>query len=148
SDLLDRIKVLGKVICAAEDDFVSNVTICNNRQNPVEPWNLRANDLIQLEFQDKFRNELGLYYERQEGAFDYLSEDDLDELGIESASKALQIKKLAQTFLAVQGEIDKMSRLRQIFENETVYKNTFRHSYLKADAQKIILAYKAQLRSN
>lgn len=147
-DILDRIKVLGKVICHAEEDFVSNVTICNNRQNPVEPWNLRANDLIQLEFQDKFRNELGLYYERQEGAFEHLSEDDLDDLGIESSNKAIQIKKLAQTFMAVQGEIDKMSRLRQIFENETIYRNTFRSSYLKADTNKLILAYKAQLRSN
>ena len=43
-----------------------------------EPWNLYANDLIQLEFQDKFRSDIGLYYERQENVFED-SLEDLDE---------------------------------------------------------------------
>ena len=30
---------------------MTRVTINNNRQNPVEPWNLHANDDIQLELQ-------------------------------------------------------------------------------------------------
>jgi hypothetical protein len=68
---------LCKIISRAKDDFVTRVTINNNRQNPVEPWNLRANDTIQLELQDKFADELKLYYERQENAFDQLSVDDL-----------------------------------------------------------------------
>ena len=34
------------------------MTINTNRQNPVEPANLRASDPIQLELQDKFRDEL------------------------------------------------------------------------------------------
>jgi hypothetical protein len=63
------------------------VTVNNNRQNPVEPWNLRANDLIQLELQDKFRADLQMYYERQENAFDQLSADDLSEYGITEDSR-------------------------------------------------------------
>ena len=144
---LERIKVIGKVVSSASQDFVSNVTICNNRQNPVEPWNLRANDLIQLQYQEKFRNDLGLYYERQEGAFATLSEDDLDTLGMES-QKAIEIKRLAQALLATQGEIDKLSRLRYVFENDSAYKNTFRESYLKVNSQKVLLAYKTQFRTN
>jgi hypothetical protein len=146
-NLLDRIRVIGKVVSSAKDEFVSNVTICNNRQNPVEPWNLRANDTIQLEFQEKFRSDLEIYYERQEGAFLNLSEDDLDELGVRE-TKAIQLKRLAQTLLAAQGEIDKMSRLRDVFEGEVMYRATFKESYLKADARKILLAYKIQFRIN
>jgi len=145
--LLERIRVIGKVVSTASDEFVSNVTICNNRQNPVEPWNLRANDPKQLEYQEKFRDDLAIYYERQEGAFVNMSEGALDELGVDDA-KAIQIKRLAQTFLAVQGEIDKLSRIRDIFENETLYHGTFRDSYLRSDSKKILLAYKIQFRIN
>ena len=73
---LEEIKVLCRVI-AAPAAFVTAVTISNNRQNPVEPWNLRANDMIQLELQDQFAKELGVYYERQENAFASLSYEEL-----------------------------------------------------------------------
>lgn len=146
--ILDRIRVIGKVVSSASQQFVANVTICNNRQNPVEPWNLRANDPIQLEYQEKFRRELGLYYERQEGAFAGLTESDLDELGMMESSRAIEIKKLAQTILAAQGEVDKIPRLRYVFETDSAYTNTFRDSYLRCNAKRILLAYKIQYRLN
>src|SRR5205814_10520778 len=65
-EALESTYVLTKIVTEAAQDFVTRVTINNNRQNPVEPWNLRANDEIQLELQDKFKQELGIYYERQE----------------------------------------------------------------------------------
>lgn len=146
---LNSIKVLTKIIWNATEEFVRNVTICNNRQNPVHAWNLRANDRIQLELQDKFKEDLGVYYERQEDAFKNLSDKDLEELGIDiSHGKPIKIKNLAQTFLAVQGEIDKMSRMPDVFENEKIYNNTFRQTYLQSDARKILLAYKIQFRLN
>jgi len=70
--VFDEIRVLCKVITRADQKFVTRVTINNNRQNPVEPWNLHANDMIQLELQDKLRSDLKIYYERQENAFDQL----------------------------------------------------------------------------
>lgn len=73
----ESIRVLCKVITDADQEFVTHVTINNNRQNPVEPWNLHANDRIQLELEDKFREDLGIYYERQENAFDQLSTEGL-----------------------------------------------------------------------
>lgn len=145
--LLKEIRVLAKIVCKADPDFVVNVTICNNQQNPVEPWHLRASDPTQLELQDRFREELGVFYERQENAFEALSDDDLSELGIDQY-KAVQIRRLAQTFLACQGEIDRMSRLTDVFENEATYRNTFREAYLRSDARKILFCYKMQFRLN
>jgi len=144
---LQSIRVLAKVISSAKQDFVLNATICNNRQNPVEPWNLRANDLIQLEFEEKFRENLKIFYERQENAFKKMSDEDLEERGIEQY-KAIAIRPLAQTFLALQGEIDKMSRLRDVFEDQKIYEATFRSSYLPRPASRILLAYKVQFRLN
>src|SRR5262249_20785297 len=127
--------------------FIVKVTVCNNRQNPVEPWHLRASDRIQLELQDKFQKD-GLYYERQEGAFEALSDSDLDDLDIEYQSKAIQIKRLAQTFLASQGEIDRISRLTEVFENDKSYQQTFRDTYLTSDTRRIVVAYKIHFRLN
>lgn len=143
---IDEIKVIAKIITDATNDFVTNVTICNNRQNPVDPWNLRASDLIQCAFEDKFNaHGKGIHYDRQEGAFKNMTDEEREEKGI-LESKEINIKKLAQTFLALQGEIDKMSRLTDVFENETTYKNTFKIDYQRADTRKIILFYKIHFR--
>jgi hypothetical protein len=147
--IFQSIEVLGKVILPNQkidhSDFIANVTINTNRQNPVEPWNLRASDLLQLEFSDKFKEDLGIYYERQENAFDSLTDDDLGEMGI-AQNKSIQIKKLAQTYLSLQGELDKIHKLRDIFEDERKYYNTFKRKYLESSSETIVLLYKIQFR--
>ena len=139
-------RVVGRIVCANSQDFITQVTICNNRQNPVNAWNLRASDMIQLEYEDRFREELGIFYERQEGAFAAfanLSLAEREERGIYE-SKPLQIRRLAHTFLACQGEIDKLSRISEVFESEKIYHETFKESYLTVDPRRILLAYKIQ----
>jgi hypothetical protein len=147
---LDAVRVMAKIVTRAAPPFVTAVTINTNRQNPVEPANLRASDQIQLDFQDKFRDELGgLLYERQERLFASLSEEEMLEQGFDPGhNRAIELKRLARTFLAAQGEVDKMSRLNDVFENESAYRTCFAEKYLKADARRILLAYKIQFRLN
>jgi len=141
---LEAINVLAKVVVDDPfSDFVTNVTICNNRQNPVEPWNLRANDKIQCDLHDKLK-EVRVFYERQDNSFRNYSLEDLEEMDVE-ASRPVRIRPLAQTFLAVQGEIARMSQLPEVFENQKWYDETFRESFLQCDARKIVLAYKVHL---
>jgi len=102
-DRLKAVMVLAKIIeHDPSGEFVTQVTISNNQQNPVPPWALRAMDQRQVDLADKFRDELGIFYSRQEGSFENLSDDERAELGIED-SKDLRIRPLAQTLLAVQG---------------------------------------------
>jgi hypothetical protein len=142
---LNDLRVMCRIITEATPDFVTSVTINNNRQNPVDPWNLHANDLIQLELQDRFRDELGIYYERQEQAFTNLSDEELEEQGI-TEHKAIELTKLARTFLIVDGEIDKLTRFREVFEDERIYNQVFNENRLKSDLRKIVLCYKVQFR--
>ena len=144
-DVLDNIRVLCRIITEASPDFVTIVTINNNRQNPVDPWNLRANDMIQLSLQDKFRDDLGIYYERQERAFENLSDDELEDQGI-TQYKAVELTRLARTFLVSDGDIDKFSRFREVFEDDRLYGQVFDAGRLRADSRKIVLCYKAQFR--
>ena len=142
----EEIRVICKVITQADQKYVTRVTINNNRQNPIEPWNLHANDVIQLELQDKFRDDLGIYYERQENAFDQLSTEDLEEYGISEESKAIQMLKLTQVFLVTDGNVSRLSEMRRVFEDDKVYEHVFRPTRLKADARQILLCYKVQYR--
>lgn len=143
--ILESIRVLAKVVVDDPfSEFVTNVTICNNRQNPVEPWNLRANDRIQCDLHDKFREEAHVFYSRQENAFRNFSFEDLEEMGVET-SRDIRIRPLAQTLLAVQGEIARMSQLPDVFENQKWYEDAFRESYLQSDARKMVIAYKVHL---
>lgn len=144
-EVLEKIYVMCRIITDAVPQFVTTVTINNNRQNPVEPWNLHANDMIQLEIQDRLRDDLGIYYERQERAFDNLSDDDLDERGI-TESKAIEMTKLARTFLVSDGEIEKFSRFRDVFEDDRIYAHVFNPNRLRADSRHIVLCYKMQHR--
>ncbi len=143
---LESIEVIGKIITNCSPEFVTQITISNNKQNPVEPWNLRANDLIQCEFEEKFLDG-GIYYERQENAFENLTEDELEEMGI-AQTKDVKIKKLAQTLLAFQGEIDKISNIKAVFENDSIYHKTFNPNYIRSDLRRIVLGYKIQFRLN
>lgn len=143
---LEAIQVLTKIVeHDPMSEFVTIVTIANNQQNPVEPWNLRANDKTQCDLQDKFKEDLGLFYSRQENSFQNLSDSDLAEMGIEDSRRDIRIKLLAQTFLAAQGELDRMSRLREVFDNQKFYTEAFKESYMHTDARRIVLAYKVNL---
>jgi hypothetical protein len=144
-EILEQIRVLCRIITEATPEFVTNVTINNNRQNPIDPWNLHANDMIQLELQDKFRDDLGVYYERQERAFEGLSDEELEEQGI-TQYKAIELVRLARTYLASDGDLDKYSRFREVFEDDRVYGQVFSQNRLKADFRKIVLCYKVQFR--
>jgi hypothetical protein len=146
ADRLKQITVPCKVISSADDKFVTRVTINNNRQNPVEPWNLHANDLIQLELQDKFVDDLQVYYERQENAFAQLSAEDLDDYGIKTDSRALQMLKLTQTFLLTDGTLSRVSELRRVFEDDRIYEGVFSKARLHADSRYILLCYKIERR--
>jgi len=144
-NVLEDIHVICRIITDALPEFVTTVTINNNRQNPVDPWNLHANDMIQLELHEKFREDLGIYYERQERAFENLSDEDLEEQGI-TEYKAIELTRLARTFLASDGDIDKLTRFREVFEDDRIYSQVFDQSRLKADSRKIVLCYKVQFR--
>jgi hypothetical protein len=140
--IINSLYVPCKIITEASQEFVTSVTINNNRQNPVEPWNLHANDMIQLQLQDMFRDELGIFYERQENSFEGIGMEEEDIVD----TKPIELVKLAQTFMVTDGNISQLSNMRQVFEDDNYYSKVFNDSRLKADARKIVLCYKTQFK--
>lgn len=146
ADRLASVQVIAKSIEEdPADEFVTQVTISNNQQNPVQPWALRAMDTRQVDLADKFREELGIFYSRQEGSFDSMSDGEREELGIEDG-RDLKIRPMAQTLLAVQGDVYNMGHLTDVFESQKLYESTFKKTYIdNSDAKEIVLAYKTGL---
>jgi len=101
--------------------------------------------MIQLEIQDKLRDDLGIYYERQQDAFSNISQDEMEEAGITEA-KAIELVKLAQVFLVSDGNIQRLSNMRADFEDDKSYSQMFNEKRLKADSRHIVLCYKIQFR--
>ncbi len=145
NESLEALTVLCRVITGGSSDFITSVTVNNNRQNWVKPWNLRANDMIQLELQEKFRDDVNLYYERQEKAFDNLSDEDLKEMEV-APGKAIELFKLGRTFLVVDGDLDKLNRYPEVFEDDKLYSQVFSEARKKADSRKIVLCCKSERR--
>ncbi len=138
---LADIFVVGKIIEGdPTSDFVTSVTIANNQQNPVEPWMLRAMDMKQVDLADRIRETTGIYYSRQENAFDSLSAEERQDLGI-GDPKDMKIRLVAQAFLSAQGEVDRMSRIRDVFESQSYYDDAFKQVHT-CDIRALVLAYK------
>jgi hypothetical protein len=143
---IGKLFVIGRVITHANKDFVTSVTIASNRQNPIMPWHLRAHDDVQSLLQAWFLDHVGIYYEVQEGAFDTMTEEELESQGILEVDKCIGIKKLAQTYLAADGQVDKMQQLKTVFEDDAIYARTFCVGRMKAAPEDVVLCYKIERR--
>jgi hypothetical protein len=142
---LKKIHILCKIITGAAPAFVTSVTINNNRQNPVKAWNLHAHDLIQLSLSDKFLDEVNIKYERQERAFE---NQEAEEGAGTAQERPVKMVQLAKTFLASDGQVQRMQNMSLVFEEDKFYDQVFSDARLKADARHIILAYKISFRLN
>jgi len=147
SAVMERICLPCRIITHASAEFVTTVTVNTNRQNPVEPWNLRANDLIQCQISDWLRDRCKVYYERQAKMFDGLTDEQKQEAGIEDR-RPIEIQRLARTYLAIDGRVDRMSNMREAFESEKLYSEIFNADRLELHPAKLLLCYKVQYALN
>lgn len=143
---LAKLFVVGRVITNGSREFVTSVTIASNRQNPIMPWHLRAHDDVQSRLQSWFVDHTGLYYQVQEGAFEGMTEEELEAQGVLDSDKCLEIRKLAQTFLAGDGAIDKMQKLKAVFEDDGIYGKTFCIGRMNTTPEDVVFCYKIDRR--
>jgi hypothetical protein len=66
--LFKQIKVVAKVVIGTTVDELREITNANNRQNPIENWQLFSNDPIHIEIEAALKD-CGVFYERQKGKF-------------------------------------------------------------------------------
>jgi hypothetical protein len=142
---LSQVRVIAKIIFRASEQFVTDVTIANNKQNPVKPWNLRASDRYQIDLEQRFKEEVHLHYDRLQNSYVSRSESEWEDEGIQPG-RVIEIEKLGLTLTAARGEVDKMSRMPEVWEHETAYRDIFDARFIEDDydIRRIVLAYKVQ----
>jgi hypothetical protein len=141
-DLLSRLLVPCRVIVGASSDAVTEIAVNNNRQNPVQAWQLHANDQIQLEIEDWLRA-IGIPYQRQDRAFAKVSAEEWQDMDY-SETRPIELVRFARTFLAAEGELGKLSRIGDVFESRKEYADLFGRHRLNADLRFVLICYKVQ----
>lgn len=141
-EIVEKLMVLAKIVTNANSSQITDLTISNNRQNPVQSWQLHANDQIQLELEDWFRD-IGIPYQRQDRAFSKVGAADWQRMEFKE-TRAVELIRLARTYLAAEGELGKLVHLRDVFENSKDYGELFGKHRLQADPRKVLVSYKAQ----
>src|SRR6266498_2356212 len=64
-----QIQVIAKVVVGVSEEELKEITNANNRQNPIENWQLFSNDSIHVAIETSLKDK-GVFYERQKGKFD------------------------------------------------------------------------------
>lgn len=139
-DLVEKLVLLARIIVHGSPESITEITISNNRQNPVLPWQLHANDPIQFKLEDYFKS-CGIPYQRQDRAFAKVTAEELEDY---KETRAIELLRLAKTYLAAEGELRKLTHLGNVFENQKDYRELFGDHRLNADPRKVILCYKSQ----
>lgn len=65
----NQIQVIAKVVIGVAEEELKEITNANNRQNPIENWQLFSNDSIHVAIEAALKDK-GVFYERQKGKFD------------------------------------------------------------------------------
>ncbi|NPU64754.1 hypothetical protein HL667_07105 [Bradyrhizobium sp. 83012] len=143
---LSQIYLPCRIVVARTHEDVTEITINNNRQNPVLAWQLHANDQIQLLIEDWFKED-GIPYQRQQRAFSKMSAEEWQEKGY-TETRSVELIRLARTYLAVEGELNRLAHIADEFENDANYRKLFGPHRLNFDRRKVVLCYKAGFKAN
>jgi hypothetical protein len=122
-----RVAVPIRVIDTKDESLVRTVTVSNNRQNAISAAALRANDPLQIDLEHRLA-EIGIFYERQEGAYEFLEDTDPDRLYRVYANSEygpINIEDIARCLAASAGEISVAMNATDLFESDAAYNRCF-----------------------
>lgn len=143
--LQDATKVLVKVIVSTDNDFIDDVTLYTNSQNPVNLRDLASRDEIQTRIQRIFKV-YKFFYERKRGEFNALyptEEIKLKEFGSDWKKRIIANERAAQAHLAMfmNKPAQAKSQKKRIFmKGESgFYNDIFNENLLE---ERMLMAYK------
>jgi hypothetical protein len=136
-----QIKIPIRVIDSADENFIRMITISTNRQNSISASALRANDPVQIRLENSMAR-MEIFYERQEGAFDYLQDVNPKRISQEfqkSEWGPVFIDDIARSIAAASGEIALAKNVTDLFESDTAYEKIFSNKKLASIRLLILL---------
>lgn len=101
--LKEDVEIIIKAIESNDKNFIDDVTLYTNSQNPIRLRDLSSNDDVQRKIQKILLDSYGYFYERKRGELDSLCptpESKKDMLGADHKVKLVDNENAAQAFLA------------------------------------------------
>lgn len=133
-EIWENIPITVRVVCTQEDKLWREVAESNNRQNSMKSSALRANDNIQIELENRFKD-IKIFYQRQDKAFENISRSDyelIEEVFSNSPKEPITIETLAQTIIDISElPLSYATRYNDIFESHSLYEKVFSSKFLK-----------------
>ena len=129
-EVFKKIRVMAKVVVGANNEDLREITNCNNRQNPIEEWQLYCNDEIHLNIEDKFKN-MGVFYERQKGKFELIKRDpDIMSDYPKTKMNFVRIPELGQVIAICRNLTQLSAKPAEIFSTTDVHRSIFNDTLL------------------
>lgn len=120
-----KIKVIAKIVIGTSNDELREITNCNNRQNPIENWQLFSNDPIHIEI-EYILKEYGIFYERQEGRFKMLMKHtDTARLYPNTNNTYVELFRLGQIICLCRRNLQWSAKPSEIFLNKRNHDSVF-----------------------
>jgi hypothetical protein len=123
-----------RIVRTDDETLWREVSESNNRQNAMKASALRANDPIQIELENRFRD-MKIFYERQEQAFENISRSDfeqIEEVFAHSVKEPITIESLAQAIVCASNlSLAYASKQSDIFEQSNIYQRVFSEKHLR-----------------
>ena len=124
-DVFKKIQVICKVVEGVSDEELKEITNANNRQNPIENWQLFSNEPLHIAIEISLKND-GIFYERQKGKFDSLMKNaDFAKHYINTNGAKIQIMELAQILALGKKDLQKAAKPSEIFTNKKNHDSIF-----------------------
>jgi hypothetical protein len=127
-----RIPLPLRVLVTGDEDAVRQVAISNNRQIAIRSSAFRANDPTQLRLAERFK-EVGVFYERQEGAFDNIRDTEnarFEDTYPNSFDRPLKMEELAQAIAVVTDEFALSTACKSDLFEDPIYPKVFAEQYI------------------
>ena len=127
----NQIKVIAKLVVGTTSDEVKEITNANNRQNPIEDWQLFCNDPIHIEIEQTLKD-AGVFYERQEGKFDaVMKNSDNPKYYFNTNGTYIKVVDLGQVVALARRELREAAKPSEIFLNKQNHDKIFDRAILR-----------------
>ncbi len=123
-DRFQQIRVLTKIVVGASDEDTKEITNANNRQNPIENWQLFSNEPVHVDLHTRLKD-VGVFYERQKGKYDTLKNCDVAKDYPNTNGTFIKVLDLAQVIALAQSKVDLAAKPSNIFLNQTTHDMIF-----------------------
>ena len=137
--IFEEIPVLAKIVVGTNDDETREITNCNNRQNPIENWQLFSNFEIHVRIADNL-SDVGIFYERQKGKFKTVwSSTGFAAEFPNTNGTYVDIPTLAMVLCLFQGRIQWAAKVSEVFTDKDRHSLVFNEALVR-DRDQVVFA--------